>query len=190
MQFDILLKVAKRINELRQRRRRRHRDHARHRHDGGIRVLPEPDRQDRQAGRDGRLDAALHRRQRRRPAQPLQRRRRGRRSQSEGPGRAGCDERPDPRRALADQDQHDRGADVHVAAARPGRRRGLRQERFLHHAAVEAHDAVRVRRHAGHEAAARGHHLRLCRHVAGPDRRAVSTRAPRASSSPASATAT
>ena len=41
----------------------------------------------------------------------------------EGPRRAGRHERLDPRRALADQDQHHRRADVHVAAARPGRRR-------------------------------------------------------------------
>ena len=81
MSFDILLKLAKRINELAQvRRRRRHRHHARHRHDGGVGVLPEPDGQDRQAGRDGRLDAPVDRGQRRRPAQPLQRRRRRRRS--------------------------------------------------------------------------------------------------------------
>ena len=40
----------------------------------------------------------------------------------------------DPRRALADQDQHDRGRDLHVAGARPGRRGQLRQERLLHHA--------------------------------------------------------
>ena len=59
MSFDILLKVAKRINELAQAERcRRLRDHPRHRHDGGVGILPEPDGEDRQAGRDGRLDAS------------------------------------------------------------------------------------------------------------------------------------
>ena len=135
MSFDILLKLAKRINEL-----------AKSPDVDGIVIthgtdtmeeiglLPEPDGEDRQAGGDGRLDASVDRGQRRRPAEPLQRGRRGRRSQSERARRAGRDERLDPRRAFADEDQHDRGADVHVAAARPGRRRELRQERLLHDA--------------------------------------------------------
>ena len=97
-----------------------------------IGVLPEPDRQDRQAGRDGGIDAAVHRRQRRWTAEPLQRGRRGRRSEGQRPRRAGRDERLDSRRAFADQDQHDRGSDVHVAAARPGGHGHLRQERLLH----------------------------------------------------------
>ena len=63
-----------------------------------------------------------------------------------GPRRAGGDERLDPRRALADQDQHHRGADVHVAGARPGGRGHLRQERLLQHPAVEAHHEERVQR--------------------------------------------
>ena len=65
----------------------------------------------------------------------------------------------------------------------------LRQERFLQQSTVEAHDAERVRHLQGDQAAARGYRFRCCRHVAGSDRRAVTT-APRASSSPASATAT
>ncbi len=36
MSFDILLKVAKRINEIAPRRSRRHRDHARHGYDGRV----------------------------------------------------------------------------------------------------------------------------------------------------------
>ena len=142
MSFDILLKVAKRINELAPNAgRRRLRDHARHRHDGGDGLLPEPHREDRQAGRDGGLDAAVDGGQRGRPAESLQRGRRRGRSAGEGPRRAGRDERRDPRRALADQDQHHRRRDLHVAAARPGRRRQLRQERLLQLADLEAHDA-------------------------------------------------
>ena len=45
--------------------------------------------------------------------------------------RAGRHERLDPCRALADEDEHDGDPDVHVAGARPGRRRELRQERLL-----------------------------------------------------------
>ena len=133
MSFDILLKVAKRINELAQVARcGRHRDHPRHRHHGGIGILPEPDRQDRQAGGDGGFDAAVNRGQRRWTAQPLQRGWRGRRSERQGPRRARGDERLDPWRAFVDQDQHDRNPDVHVAAARSSGHCELRQERFLH----------------------------------------------------------
>ncbi len=78
MSFDIMLKLANRINELAPGQCRRVRDHPRHRHHGGDRVLPEPGGQDRQAGGAGGLDATLHRGQRGRPAQPLQRRGRGR----------------------------------------------------------------------------------------------------------------
>ena len=53
MSFDILLKVAKRINELRP-YRRWHRDHAWNRHDGRVCLLSQFDREDRQAGSNGR----------------------------------------------------------------------------------------------------------------------------------------
>ena len=65
------------------------------------------------------------------PLESLQRRGRGRRSEGQGTRRAGRDERLDPRRAFVDQDQHDRSPDLHVADSRPGRRGELRQERFL-----------------------------------------------------------
>ena len=39
----------------------------------------------------------------------------------------------DSRRALADQDQHDLGRHFHVTVPRPGRPRQLRQERLLQH---------------------------------------------------------
>ena len=105
MSFQILLTVAKRINELAKSPDVDGiRDYPRHRHAGGVGLLPEPDGEDRQAGGDGRLDASVHGRQRRRSAEPLQRRRRGRRSERQGTRRAGRDERRDPRRALADQD--------------------------------------------------------------------------------------
>ena len=48
-----------------------------------------------------------------------------------GPRRAGRDERLDPRRALADQDQHHRRADVHVAAVAADRHRRLRRGRLV-----------------------------------------------------------
>ena len=79
MSFAIMMTLANRINELAKTAgggRLRH--YARHGHDGGNGLLPESDGQDRQAGRDGGVDAALHRRQRRRSAEPVQRRRRGR----------------------------------------------------------------------------------------------------------------
>ena len=41
------------------------------------------------------------------------------------------DQRLDPRRVVAHEDEHDGGADVHVAAARPDRHRGLRRGRVL-----------------------------------------------------------
>ena len=89
MSFDIMLKLAKRINELAKSTDVDGiRDHPRHRHDGGNRILPEPDREDRQAGGDGGLDASVDRGQRRRSAEPLQRRWRGRRSQR--PRAAAC----------------------------------------------------------------------------------------------------
>ena len=47
----------------------------------------------------------------------------------------------DPRRPLADQEQHDVGRDLRVADARPGRRGELWQERLLHVRLVEAHHA-------------------------------------------------
>ena len=63
------------------------------------------------------------------------------------------------------------GPDLHVAGSRPGRRGQLWQERLLHVAVVEAHHADRVRHRAGDADAARGHHLRLRRHARRPDRR-------------------
>ena len=85
--------------------------------------------------------------------------------------RAPGHERLDPRRALPDQDQHHRGADVHVADPRGGRDGRLREERLLQQPAVEAHHEERVQRQRRHEAAAGGHHLRLRGHVTGPHRR-------------------
>jgi hypothetical protein len=86
--------------------RGRHRDHPRHRHHRGNRLLPEPGRQEQQAGGGGRRDASVDRDLGRRPDQPVQRgadrRQRGSRRQ----GRAGGDERPDQRRARSHQDQH------------------------------------------------------------------------------------
>ena len=94
MSFAILLTVAKRINELAKSPDVDGiRDYAWHRHAGGLGLLPEHDGEDRQAGGDGRLDASVDRRQRRRPSESVQRRRRGRRSERQGTRRAGRDER-------------------------------------------------------------------------------------------------
>ena len=57
------------------------------------------------------------------------------------------------------------GRDLPVAAARPGRRGQLWQERLVHVAVVEAHHADRIRHRAGDPDAARRHHLRLCRYA-------------------------
>ena len=89
MNDEVWLKLA----QARQRaagaaRRRRRRHHPRHRHDGGDGLLPEPGRQERQAGRAGRLDAAGDRDQRRRPGEPLQRAWRSRRARA--PRAAAC----------------------------------------------------------------------------------------------------
>ena len=192
MSFEILLKLAKRINELAQvERRRRLRDHPWHRHHGGVRLLPEPDGQDRQARRDGGLDAPLHGGQRRRPAEPLQRGGRRRRSQRQGTRRAGRDERLDPRRALADQDQHDRGSDVHVAGPRPGRHRP---------ATARTTSTPRPRGSTPPRPSSTSRASPSCRawtssspahgHVARSRSTPPSPAGPRASSSPASATAT
>ena len=153
-----------------QRRRGRLRDHPRHRHHGGDGLLPEPGGEDRQAGGAGGLHAPLHRGQRRRAPEPLQRRGRGRRSQGPRARRAPGHERLDPRRPLPDQDQHHRGADLHVADPRRGGDGRLRQERLLQHPALEAHHGQRVQRQGRHQAAAGGHHLRRRRHVARPHR--------------------
>ena len=116
MSFDILLAGRQaHATSCWRSRRRRHRHHARHRHHGGVGLLPQPDGQERQAGGAGRLDAAVDRGVRGRSAQPLQRGGRGGRSERQGPRRPGGDERLDPRRPLADQDEHDRGADLPVA---------------------------------------------------------------------------
>ena len=65
--------------------------------------------------------------------------------------RARRDERLDSRRPFVDENQHDRAADLHVSGARPGWHRELREERLLHVAVMEAHDADRVRHHRGHD---------------------------------------
>ena len=172
MNDEIWIKLATEVNRLLATAgRRRHRDHARHRHDGGDGVLPEPRRQERQAGRADRLDAAVDLAERRRPAEHLQRRRRRLGSAGQGARRARRRQRRHPRRARDHQAAHDRRRDVRLAGGRADRRLPLRRPRVLADAGARAHhgDAVQGRRRAG--AAARGHHLRARRHVARPDRR-------------------
>ena len=90
-------------------------DHARHRHDGGDGVLPQSRREDRQAGRPHRLDAAVDVAQRGRTAEHLQRRRRRVGPESEGAWRAGRRERRHPRRARDHQAPHHRRRDLRLA---------------------------------------------------------------------------
>ena len=91
---------------------------------------------------------------------------RGGRSRGARTRRARGDERLDSRRALAHQDEHDGGPDVHVAAPRPRGRGGVRKNDFYTTAGMEAHDAIGVRHLTGHCHAPRRHHLRVHRHVA------------------------
>ncbi len=98
---------------------RRH--HARDRHDRGDRVFPESRGQLDEAGRADGVDAALDGALGGRPAQLLQRRR-GRRGQGRaGARRAGRGQRLDSRRVVAHEDEHDRRADLPVAALRSDR---------------------------------------------------------------------
>ena len=110
-------------------RRRRRRDHARHRHDRGDRVFPEPRREVEQARRPDRLDAAGDGALGRRPAELLQRRGGGGEQGRRGSRRDGRCQRLDSRRGVADQDQHDRRADLHVAAVRLDRHGRVRRHR-------------------------------------------------------------
>ena len=67
MNDEVWIKLATEVNRLAARVGCRWRgDHARHRHDGRDGLLPEPGREDRQAGRAHRIDAAVHVAQRRR----------------------------------------------------------------------------------------------------------------------------
>ena len=67
MNDELWIKLATEVNRLlRPARRGWHRHHPRHRHDGGDGVFPQPRRQERQAGRADRLDAAVHLVERRR----------------------------------------------------------------------------------------------------------------------------
>ena len=147
MSFDIMLKVAKRINELLPTaRRRRHRDHARHRHDGGDRVLPEP-RRSRATSRSC-WSARCARRPRSAPTA---------RSTSTTPSASPSIRSAKGRGVLVVMNDW-----IHAAHSltktsttavqtfmSPVRglvgRRQLRQERLLQHAGLEAHDAERVR---------------------------------------------
>ena len=67
--------------------------------------------------------------------------------QRQGPRCAGGHGRCHSRRPFADEDQHDGGRDVPVTVPRPRRHDALRQAGLLRHAAVEAHhpDGVRYR---------------------------------------------
>ncbi len=107
-------------------RRGRRGHHARHGHDRRDGVFPEPGRQVAQARRAHGGDAAGDRAVGRRPAEFLQRRRGGRRQERGRPGRPGGRQRLDSRRRVADQDEHDGRADVHVAARGPDRHGRLR----------------------------------------------------------------
>ena len=146
MNDEVWLKLAKRVNEvLAVGRRRRHRDHARHRHDGGDRLLPEPRRQERQAGR--RWSARCGRRPRSAPtvratsttpwpSRPIPRR---------AGGRAGLSQRQDPLRAQRHQDQHDQRGDVQEPEPRPRRRRQHGRDRVVRADGPQAGNATEFR---------------------------------------------
>ena len=102
-------------------------------------LLPEPRRQVEEAGGPDRRDAAVDGPLGGRPAQLLQRGGGGGEQGRGRPRRAGRHQRLDPRGVLADQDEHHRGADVHLAAAGPGGRRGLRRGRVLPRAGGQEH---------------------------------------------------
>jgi hypothetical protein len=104
------------------------------------------------------------------PVEPVQRSGSGDRSEGERPRRARCDERLDSGCAFTDQDEHDRRADIHVSAARCRWCVGLWEERFLQYARVEAHDADGVRHQLSDTDAACRHLVWLCRHAARLDR--------------------
>ena len=138
-------------------RRGRRRHHPRHRHHRGDGLLPEPGRQVEEAGRPDRGHAPVDGALGRRPAQLLQRGRGGGEQGRGRPRRAGGRQRLDPRRLLAHQDEHHRGADVPLPAARAGRHRGLRRGRVLPRAGGQEHRGQRVLARRRHGAAAGGH---------------------------------
>ena len=140
MNDEVWLKLATRVNEILARPDvdgRRH--HARHGHDRGDRVLPESRRQvDEAGGADG-VDASVDGAVGGRSAQLLQRGRRRRERQARRHGRDGRRQRLDPWRVVADEDEHHRGADLHVAALRPDRHRRLRRHRVVPRAGRQEH---------------------------------------------------
>ena len=145
MSFDIMLKLAKRINELLPTLGRGwHRGHAWHRHDGGNGILPQFDREERQARRDGRVDEALTA------------------VSADGPFNlynavgVAADPKAKGRGVLVVMNDQIHAAhsltktsttchsDVHVTASRFSRRRRLRKERLVQQPTVEAHLAKRI----------------------------------------------
>ena len=192
MNDELWVKLATEVNRLlAQAGRRRRRDHARHRHDGGDRVLPQPRRQERQAGRPHRLDAAVDVAQRRRSAEHLQRRRRR--------------VRPDGRRAAACWSSPTTTSTARArspSATPPTSQTFVSPEvgligvclfddrEFSRIAGAGAHDGDAVHGHGRPDAAARRRHLRARRDVARPHRRRRRQRRQGTRRSPASATAT
>ena len=127
-------------------------------------LLPQPGRQVAKAGGADCGDASLDRALRRRPAELLQRRGGGGEQGRGRTRRAGGRQRLDSRCVVADQDQHDGGADIPLAAVRPHRHRGLRHSRVLSRSGRPAHHRLRVLARRRHGAAARGHHHGLREH--------------------------
>ena len=156
------LTLAKRINVLLGAAGRGwHRHHARHRHDGRNRLLPEPGRQEPQAGGAGGRDASLHRPVGRRSDQPVQRGDPGRHAGSSRQRRDGCHERPDPRRARREQDEYfDAGRLQNDGAGHAGLLPG-QPCILLPPAGAQAHGRHGVRRERPDGAAAGRYRLRL-----------------------------
>ena len=153
-------------------RRGRHRHHPRHRHDRGDGLLPEPRRQVEEAGGADRGHAPVDGPLGRRPAELLQRGGGGGEQGRGRPRRAGRRQRLDPRGVVAHQDEHHGGADVPLAAAGPGRHRGLRRGRVLPRAGGPEHRGQRVLARRRDGAAARGHRDGPREHGRGHHRRA------------------
>ena len=191
MNDEIWLKLAKRVNEsLASRGRRRGADHAWHGHARGNQLFPHARRQERQAGRDGRIHAARHRDQCGRPGQHLQRRggRRGPAREREGHARPA--ERRVPLRAQRREDRYDQRADVRQPEPRAGGPGAHRHGGVVRADEQEDRGGHGVLGGRPRQAAARRHHLCPREHERRPDRSRRSAMARRASSWPASATAT